>query len=98
MLKGGNRMSKHMWILADPKKYLPIIRKRGAKFGGWLDVDSKMAYRANARPSQILVDSNIAENVTKYYRIKKRVKKSLDSPALWEDEFMGYKKKTKRRK
>jgi hypothetical protein len=30
--------------------------------------------------------------------VHKPVKKSLDSPALWEDEFMGYKKKTKRRK
>jgi len=31
---------------------------------------------------------------------KKTTKKKtiLDSPGLWEDEFMGYKKKTKKRK
>ena len=40
----------------------------------------------------------MAEKRKKTKKKSYKKKQSLDSPGLWEDEFMGYKKKTKKRR
>jgi len=61
-----------LWILPEPNKYLPRIRKKGATFGGYKSNKSEIIKKLGARKGQILVNSGVVEKVTKYYRIKNR--------------------------
>ena len=59
-----------LWILSKPSKYLPKIKKQGAKFGGYKNNKSYIVKELGAKSGQVLVNSNVVEKVTRYYRIK----------------------------
>jgi len=62
------------YILPEPSKYLPMYKKRGIKFGGWISVNSKIVVKLQATKNQILVNSRVGEP-TRYYRIKGKFKR-----------------------
>jgi len=68
--KEGEKIMK-LWILPEPSKYLPKIKKQGAKFGGYKSNKSYIVKELGAKSGQVLVNSDVVEKVTRYYRIKK---------------------------
>ena len=61
-----------LWILSKQSKYLPKIKKQGAKFGGYKINKSYIVKELGAKKGQILVNSSVVEKVTIYYRIKSK--------------------------